>query len=417
MLNILVLKYYLNNPKIEKLVGYDIVNYKVESNSEKYILKVYPDKKEEIDLAEAENEILLHLQKEHNNKFPKPIKNRDNNLLTPFQENNSTKTARLLTYLEGDFLGDVEHSEELFKSFGKFLAEMDLQLQGCKNYVIEARKLKWDLQHFLLNEKYLQHISNPSDRKIAAYFFQQFKENVIPVLPTLRKQIIHDDANEWNTLVQKNRISGIIDFGDICHTQLINELAIALAYSLLGKREPLKWAILIISEYHKILPLEEKEIDILYWLIAARLCTTVCNSAYERIQRPENSYIQISEKPAWELLRIWVMINPIYARNEFRKAAGFEISKEKTTESIRNERLKSISSIFSISYKKPIYMESAAFQYMFDKYGNSYLDAYNNIPHVGHSHPRVVEAGQKQMAKLNTNTRYLYDNLNEYSAS
>ncbi|MCD6354939.1 MAG: aminotransferase class III-fold pyridoxal phosphate-dependent enzyme [Prolixibacteraceae bacterium] len=61
-------------------------------------------------------------------------------------------------------------------------------------------------------------------------------------------------------------------------------------------------------------------------------------------------------------------------------------------------------------------MERAAFQYMFDKYGNSYLDAYNNIPHVGHSHPRVVEAGQKQMAKLNTNTRYLYDQLNEYTA-
>lgn len=60
-------------------------------------------------------------------------------------------------------------------------------------------------------------------------------------------------------------------------------------------------------------------------------------------------------------------------------------------------------------------MESAAFQFMFDRYGNSYLDAYNNIPHVGHQHPRVVESGQRQMAKLNTNTRYLYDPLQEYA--
>ena len=60
-------------------------------------------------------------------------------------------------------------------------------------------------------------------------------------------------------------------------------------------------------------------------------------------------------------------------------------------------------------------MESAAFQYMFDKYGNRYLDAYNNIPHVGHQHPRIVEAGQRQMALLNTNTRYLYDQLAEYA--
>ncbi|NOR75113.1 MAG: phosphotransferase [Draconibacterium sp.] len=316
-------KYNLANPKTTRLVGYDIVNYKIENNSEKYILKVYPDKKEEVDLAEAENEVLLHLQKNKNKKFPNPVKNSNNKLLTTFKENNTVKIARLLTYLEGEFLGDAKHSVQLFRSFGKFLAEMDLQLKDFQNYVIEARHLKWDLQHFLLNEEYVKCITNTSDRKIAAYFFQQFKENVIPVLPKLRKQIIHDDANEWNTLVQNNRISGIIDFGDVCYSQLINELAIALAYSLLGKKDPIKWAIIIISEYHKTLPLEEKEIDILYWLIAARLCTTASNSAYERIQRPENTYIQISEKPAWELLKIWVTINPIHARNEFRKVSGF----------------------------------------------------------------------------------------------
>ncbi|MDX1285820.1 MAG: aminotransferase class III-fold pyridoxal phosphate-dependent enzyme, partial [Draconibacterium sp.] len=86
-------------------------------------------------------------------------------------------------------------------------------------------------------------------------------------------------------------------------------------------------------------------------------------------------------------------------------------------DSVLKERFQSINPIFSVSYKRPIYMESAAFQYMFDKYGNTYLDAYNNIPHVGHSHPKVVEAGQKQMAKLNTNTRYLYDQINEYTAN
>ena len=48
-------------------------------------------------------------------------------------------------------------------------------------------------------------------------------------------------------------------------------------------------------------------------------------------------------------------------------------------------------------------MEKAAFQYMYDAVGNTYLDMYNNIPHVGHCHPKVVRAGQVQMARLNTN--------------
>jgi 4-aminobutyrate aminotransferase-like enzyme len=60
-------------------------------------------------------------------------------------------------------------------------------------------------------------------------------------------------------------------------------------------------------------------------------------------------------------------------------------------------------------------MYKAAFQYMYDEEGNTFLDAYNNIPHVGHSHPKVVAAGQAQMQQLNTNTRYLYDGLPNYA--
>jgi 4-aminobutyrate aminotransferase-like enzyme len=416
MRKVLIQNYKLENPILKKLVGYDIVNYRVDTKTNKYILKVYSDSKKDVDFAEAENEVLVHLQNNNNNCFPQAVMSSGKQLLCSFVSDGENKTARLLTFLEGNFLGETKHTSELFKSFGKFLAKLDLQLKDFRNYVIEARTLKWDLQHFLMNEQYVQCIADPSDRKIVAYFFQQYKTNVLPVLPALRKQIIHNDANDWNVLTQKNEVSGLIDFGDVCYSQLINELAVALTYALMGKNNPIEWAVPIIAEYNKIVPLEEKELDLLYWLIAARLCTSVCNSAYEKAQRPENAYIQISEKPAWELLKKWGCINPVYVQNEFRKAAGFEIRKEKNIEDIQSERFSSVSSIFSVSYSKPIYMERAAFQYMFDKYGNRYLDAYNNIPHVGHSHPKVVEAGQKQMAKLNTNTRYLYDQINEYTS-
>jgi 4-aminobutyrate aminotransferase-like enzyme len=54
-------------------------------------------------------------------------------------------------------------------------------------------------------------------------------------------------------------------------------------------------------------------------------------------------------------------------------------------------------------------------QYLYDEAGRAYLDAVNNVPHVGHCHPRVVQAGQQQMAVLNTNTRYLHDHLAQYA--
>ena len=144
MIKVLTENYKLPNPQIKRLVGYDIVNYKVESKSKKFILKVYPNKKEEIDFAEAENKILLHLHKIDDDCFPKPVSNSNNKLLTSFIDENNPKKARLLTFLEGEFLGDAEHTEKLFKSFGKFLAKLDLQLKGFRNYVIEAQTKKWE---------------------------------------------------------------------------------------------------------------------------------------------------------------------------------------------------------------------------------------------------------------------------------
>lgn len=403
-------EFNIKNARFQKLDGYISKNYQVDSDKGKFILKVYPDSNEVIDFVKAENEALKIFA--GNQHFPQLIPNNKNEELTAA----GNQVYRLLTFLEGDFLAETTHTQDLFFDFGQFLAKMDLQLRSLKNYVIEARRFEWDLQHFqgMISPK-VRFISNPADRKIVTYFLQQHREIVVPRLKNLKKQIIHNDANDWNVLVKNKVVTGIIDFGDICHTQLINELAIGITYAMLGKDKPVEWALPVIRGYHKILPLEEKEIDLLYWLIAARLCTSVCNSAEEKQKQPNNEYLTISEKPAWNLLKRWVAINPVFAKNEFRKAVGLKVPKEKAVDDVLKERFNSINPIFSVSYKSPVYMDRAAFQYMFDKYGNSYLDAYNNIPHVGHSHPRVLEAGQKQMARLNTNTRYLYDQINEYT--
>jgi 4-aminobutyrate aminotransferase-like enzyme len=69
----------------------------------------------------------------------------------------------------------------------------------------------------------------------------------------------------------------------------------------------------------------------------------------------------------------------------------------------------------SIAYNDPVKIVRGSMQYLYDDEGGEYLDAYNNVAHVGHCNPRVVEAGQKQMALLNTNTRYLHDQINSFA--
>ncbi|HRQ33249.1 MAG TPA: aminotransferase class III-fold pyridoxal phosphate-dependent enzyme, partial [Anaerolineales bacterium] len=69
----------------------------------------------------------------------------------------------------------------------------------------------------------------------------------------------------------------------------------------------------------------------------------------------------------------------------------------------------------SVAYRSPVKVVRGWMQYLFDEQGRKYLDAYNNVAHVGHCHPRVVEALQRQSGVLNTNTRYLHDNINKYA--
>jgi 4-aminobutyrate aminotransferase-like enzyme len=88
-----------------------------------------------------------------------------------------------------------------------------------------------------------------------------------------------------------------------------------------------------------------------------------------------------------------------------------EPAKPRTLEA-RRERL---GPNLSLSYLEPLKIVRGFMQYLYDETGRAYLDVYNNVPLLGHSHPRVVAAARAQLALLNTNTRYLHDNVNRYA--
>ena len=87
----------------------------------------------------------------------------------------------------------------------------------------------------------------------------------------------------------------------------------------------------------------------------------------------------------------------------------------KTIESILEARRRLLGRNLSIAYENPLEIVRGSMQYLYDEDGRQYLDAYNNVAHVGHCHPRVVEAGVRQVQTLNTNTRYLHDAILDYA--
>ena len=310
----------------------------------------------------------------------------------------------------------MRHTDKLLFSLGEKIAELNIALSEVKSPILASRKLFWDLQNATLSYHKTQLIKEPEKRKLVNYYFDRFRQFVLPHLHTLRHSIIHGDLNDYNILVKDGKIEGFLDFGDATYTPLINELAIAMTYIMLGKEHPFEQLLPLLKGYHKINPLTKPEVELLPELITTRLCISLCNSAEKKHIRQDNEYVLISEEPGWALIEKWIKVNPLKIKKLFFDATGFEseVAKHKKDEllSIRN---KTAGKSLALSYKVPVYMTSAAFQYMFDECGNTFLDAYNNIPHVGHCHPKISEVLSKQARILNTNTRYLYDSYAAYS--
>ena len=232
---------------------------------------------------------------------------------------------RLLSYIPGKVLADTApHTSELLRQLGQTLGDLDLALQGF-THPTARRVLKWDLQQASWIGDYLHCIARPERRALVADYLAQFTTQVEPVLSTLRTSVIHNDINDYNIVVQRRGAElslGLLDFGDMLWTQTIHELAIAAAYVMLGKPDPLAAAARLIAGYHTAFPLSVPELEVLYPLICTRLCVSVTNSAYQRQVAPDNAYLLISEQPAWALLEQLATVSPQFALATFRHACG-----------------------------------------------------------------------------------------------
>ncbi|MGB3464172.1 MAG: phosphotransferase, partial [Cyclobacteriaceae bacterium] len=232
---------------IKKLNGYENINYLVECDGNRYVFKTYAFDKKLLDILEAENEVLLAIATEAHTQYPLPLPSKDGKFINVLKIDGKEKICRLLSFLEGVMHGAIEQSKEQYRSLGSFLAKLDRKLSVSDNYVYRARQWEWDIQYLPLNEKYLDDIADPHDRNIVRYFMQQYAQRVVPQSGNLRKQLIHNDANEWNILVKENSITGIIDFGDLAWSFLINEVAVAITYAAYTKEEPLSWSVPVLQ--------------------------------------------------------------------------------------------------------------------------------------------------------------------------
>jgi 4-aminobutyrate aminotransferase-like enzyme/aminoglycoside phosphotransferase (APT) family kinase protein len=313
--------------------------------------------------------------------------------------------VRLLTWIEGRCLADARpHSPQLLASLGRAIARIDTALADF-DHPAAHRTQYWDLRQAGEARRNCALLSK-AQRKLVDPIFDAWSRIDWDQLPA---GVIHGDANDYNVLVDSagTRVVTVLDFGDMVHTATICNLAIALAYVMLGKRDPVAAAAPVVAAYRETRAIAEKEMEALMPLVAARLAMSVCHCARQSREAPDNPYLQISNCEAWELLETLAQLPAGWAEEVFRTEAG-------TPTRLLETRRRHLGPSLSISYEDPLHIIRGLGPYLYDSAGRRYLDCVNNVAHVGHCRPRVTEAVSRQMALLNTNTRYLHEHLAAY---
>ena len=225
---------------------------------------------------------------------------------------------RLIGWLPGEMYANVRpHDAALLESLGAVLGELDAALAGFTHPAMH-RELHWDLRHAAHAFGHVG-LLPPEQQAVVRRFMGAWRELD---WRGLRHGVIHGDANDHNVLVRDGQVVGLIDFGDIVHSAVACEPAIALAYAMQRQPRPLEAAACVVRSYHARLPLSAAEIDALYPLLTARLCMSLCFAAHNARAKSDDPYQQVSAAPAWELLQALAGVPADSARAVLRAACG-----------------------------------------------------------------------------------------------
>ena len=300
-------------------------------------------------------------------------------------------------------------SDAALRSWGETTARVGRALRSFFHPAAQ-RTMLWDVQHAPRTRAMVDTIRDVEQRALVERVLDRFDEVVVPAWPGLRAQVIHSDLTTDNALVDDaGRITGIVDFGDMCYSALIVDLA-SLLDSLLNDRGPdlFRAARLVLDGYQRVTPLEPLELRLLGELLAARAAVTIAISSWRSDRGLEDAaFAERYNDPVARTISTLLDTGWDEAARQF----GADLPASPTGRvSLAARRAATMGpALEPLTYEIPIHLVDADGVWLTDVEGRRYLDAYNNVPCVGHNHPRVTEAIARQARRLNTNLRYLHE--------
>ena len=297
------------------------------SDGKAFVLKI-ANALEDAGFLEAQAQIMDHLSTAGLDFCPQIIPTLSGEKTAEVSGQNQTSHAvRLVTYLPGKPLGKTTwHSERLMRDFGRKLGQMDGALTDF-DHPAAHHTFHWDLAEGLnIVAKHRHLVTDPVKAAAIDHFMGEIERNLLPLLPGLRRSVIHNDANDYNVIADEKSqtITGIIDFGDMVHSYTVGNLAIGAAYMLLERADPVGHVAPMIAGYNAAFELTDDELAALWGLMLLRISVSICMAAVQLAERPDDPYLAISQQPIANTLDALLATPYRMATAIFRHACGRE---------------------------------------------------------------------------------------------
>jgi 4-aminobutyrate aminotransferase-like enzyme/Ser/Thr protein kinase RdoA (MazF antagonist) len=356
---------------------------------------------------------------------PRVVPDRDGNALTRFTDSaGARRRLMVLTWIDGPILGDVAMTAPLAESLGHAIADLGRALRGFWHDGLRHRPLLWDVREIGRIAPLADRIADARARALVSRVVERFTQETCPRLDGLRLQAIHNDAGAHNVVVTPDgsAVAGVIDFGDMVHAGLPQDLSTSISDALMEMPERLPDLLTpLVEAYVRVAPLEPEELAALFPLTSARAAITAIITAWRRHEDGEAAdYMSVYEQSALAFIDA---LETLGADRFTRLAGGMPASPrtppaspDASVPALLERRGRLMGKGLPLFYSPPLHMVEGQGVWLTAADGRHYLDCYNNVPQIGHCHPHVVEAIRRQAGRLATNTRYLFNEVLDYAA-
>ncbi len=337
-------------------------------------------------------------------------------MVTVEAEDGRRHQVRLLTVVPGTTAEETPLPTRFETQLGTACARMARALRGFAHPAAH-RRIEWDPRLVSTLRPFAGQLPDERRRAPAEKLLDRF-EGLPASTSSLPGFVLHGDVTLSNVMVDAGGdLTGLIDFGDMHHTARVSDLAISLA-SLI-RLTPGLWdsAARFLDGYQRVTPLEPEEVQWLGELVLARLVTTVLISAWRAPLHPDKQeYVTGWDSGSWRAIDLLAEPGTDELAARFHRLCGTSrtVSVQRADPTLLERRRAGLGgSLSPLFYEEPLQVVAADGAWIHAADGRRYLDAYNNVPVVGHSHPAVVQAISRQAATLNVNSRYLHPNVVE----